>query len=360
VNSKADNVNSIILELERIVKGISPHTAQEEFIAHLVANSSEASLVNALNHWAEQHRDGRDWLALHHQIQLADEQRLATAQPAILIAITRSDQASTQSSSGETFYQMNAWLIKDIETYQEHKTGYHALIAPGSPESAPCLLEALLQNIPQLVQHFIEQKNHYCPNCENYPETHVFLPLELIYLGVDVWQLHPESRRRPAYLGHDHVVVLRCMNRYDGNYKNAPSWRRLWNNRLPQLGHVSANEVFVPSHDQDIDALIELLDDAADNDRIIGLHLTQAPIDTEAMCYELLDSGLPLAIWPRVNLLNNDLRDLLAAGCLEKLPQTVQRKRKETRKAGNKPDSHIGHHLSLLWDNPHLVPPKSA
>jgi hypothetical protein len=330
----------------------------------LVAKTSEVSLVNELNHWAEQHQGGQDWLMLHHQIQLADEQRLATAHPAILIAITRDDQASTQSPSGETFYQMNAWLIKDIETYQKQKTGYHALVAPGSAESASCSLEALLQKVPHLVQHFLEQKSRHCPHCENYPEIHVFLPLELMHLGVDVWKLHPEPHFRQAHLGHDHVVVVRCANRYDGNYTKAPSWRRIWNNRQPPLRQALANEVFVSGHDDDIDTLIELLDNAVDDDRFMGLHLTQAPIDTEAMCYELLDSGLPLAIWPRENLLNNahavDLPALLAACCLENLPQTVQRKRHETRKNKNTPDSHIGHHLSLLWDNPHLVPPKSA
>jgi vWA-MoxR associated protein C-terminal domain/vWA-MoxR associated protein middle region (VMAP-M) 1 len=364
VQLEAKTVEAIIKELERIPRGTSFYTALEEFIANLVATASDMSLLNALKHWTEAYCDGQNWLQLHTQIQAEQDKLLEKAQPGIFITIVRSDEASTQSQSGAKFYQINAWLVEDIETYQKHKTGYHALIAPGSSAAEPCSLESLLQAIPRLIQDFLIQKNQRCPNCENYPEVHVFLPLELMYLGVEVWQLNPEPSRRIACLGHEHVVMVRCANRYDGNYTKAPSWRRIWNNRQPPLRQALANEVFVSGHDDDIDTLIELLDNAVDDDRFMGLHLTQAPIDTEAMCYELLDSGLPLAIWPRENLLNNahavDLPALLAACCLENLPQTVQRKRHETRKNKNTPDSHIGHHLSLLWDNPHLVPPKSA
>ncbi len=363
VDSRVNEIDLIITELARIPHGNSSYTAEEEFLAHLVM-ISDRLLAQALNQWAIEYRNGRNLRQLYQEIQELDNQRLENAKPGIFITIIRSDEASTQSQLGETFYQINAWLVEDIETYQKHKTGYHALIAPGSSTAEPCSLESLLQAVPRLIQDFLTQKNQRCPNCENYPEVHVFLPLELMHLGVEVWQLNPEPSRRIACLGHEHVVVVRCANRYDGNYTKAPSWRRLWNNRQAQLRQSLAQDVFVPGHDQDIDALIELLDDAVDDDRIIGLHLTQAPIDTEAMCYELLDSGLPLAIWPRENLLNNahtaDLTALLAASRLENLPQDVQHKRHETRRSKNTPDSHIGHHLSLLWDNPHLVPPKSA
>jgi vWA-MoxR associated protein C-terminal domain len=363
VDSRVNKIDLIITELVRIPHGNSSYTAEEEFLAHLFM-MSDRLLAQALNQWAIEYRSGRNLRQLHQEIQELDNQRLENAKPGIFITIVRSDEASTQSQLGETFYQINAWLVEDIETYQKHKTGYHALIVPGSSAAEPFSLESLLQAFPRLIQGFLIQKNQRCPSCENYPEVHVFLPLELMHLGVDVWQLNPEQRRRPEYLGHDHVVVVRCANRYDGNYTKAPSWRRFWNTRQPPLGQALANEVFVSGHDDDIDALIELLDDAVGDDRLMGLHLTQAPIDTEAMCYELLDSGLPLAIWPRENLLNNahavDLPALLADCCLENLPRTVQKKRHETRGSKNTPDRHIGHHLSLLWDNPHLVPPKSA
>jgi hypothetical protein len=94
------------------------------------------------------------------------------------------------------------------------------------------------------------------------------------------------------------------------------------------------------------------------------LQVTQSPVDTEELLYELLDSGLPLALWPRQGLAEAaheaQLQALLASCCIEQLPHTVKAKRYETRGRQNTPDVHIGHHLSLVWDDPHLVPPKSA
>ncbi|MBD2073045.1 hypothetical protein H6F86_03910 [Phormidium sp. FACHB-592] len=359
-----NTVETIIYELERIAPGQSSYTARDEFIAHVVHQTPNPSLPNALNHWGVQYRGSIDWLQLHTQIQAAQDKRLETAEPAILMSITRCDEASTQTQETATYYQINAWLIEDIETYRSQKTGYHSLLATDSPESASYLLEELLPQITRLLNHFLAEQRRLFDFCENYPQIHVFLPLELMHLGVDVWQLNAENSRRQEYLGHDHIVVIRCANRYDRNYKKSPSWLKLWK-RHQGLLQESAKEVFVPGHDHDLDELMDVLDEAVQPaSNVVGLHVTQVPLNTEELFYELLDSGLPLAIWPRCNLNDNAhetaMADLLATCCLEQLPHTVKDKRYETRKRHNAPDCHIGHHLSLLWDDPYLVPPKSA
>ncbi len=365
VRPDTKTVETIINELERIVQGQSSYTAREEFIAHVVYQTSEPFLSNDLNQWGAQHRAGINWLQLHTQIQGVQNKRLENAQPAILVTIVRSDEASTQAQEGETHYQTNAWLIEDIETYRSQKTGYHSLLASDCPEAAPCLLENLLQKITDLLNHFLVEQRRVCEYCQNYPQVHVFLPLELMHLGVDVWLLNSVTNRRPEYLGHDHVVVIRCANRYDRNYRKGPSWLNLWK-RHQNLLEESATDVFVLGHDKDLDELMDILEGAVQPDsKVVGLRVNQAPLNIEELCYELLDSGLPLAIWPRCdNLLTlspkTELSNLLDACCLNQLPATVQGKRYETRKKKNSPDCHIGHHLSLLWDDPYLVPPKSA
>ena len=71
--------------------------------------------------------------------------------------------------------------------------------------------------------------------------------------------------------------------------------------------------------------------------------------------------GFPLPIWGRTDLAeatNETELDRILEVDLRDLPQTVRRERRESRK---KPvGGHIGHHLSLLGDDPKLVPPKSA
>ncbi|MEO1792810.1 MAG: hypothetical protein AAFR25_11370 [Cyanobacteria bacterium J06629_19] len=76
----------------------------------------------------------------------------------------------------------------------------------------------------------------------------------------------------------------------------------------------------------------------------------------------LLQVGMPLAIWGRQDLVQvtneAELDRVLNTCCLENLPGTVKNERRSARKKAE--DSHVGHHLSLLWDDPHLVPPRSA
>jgi len=360
VHLGVNTIERIVNELERIVPGQFPYTAQEEFIASLVARSSDPALTQDLKHWATSHQKERNWLQLYNQIQNEQRDRLANSQPAILIMLTRDDQASTQSQEGETYYQLDAWLIEDVKTYRTRQTGYHRLVAA----SGPYLLETLQQEIPDLLSTLLTEQRQICQNCKNYPEVHVFLPLELMDLDVDMWPLSAESARRPECLGHDCVVVMRCSNRYDRTYRKSPSWLNLWQRHQDSLEEL-AEKVFVPGHDDDLDELIDILDEAIEPDSpAVGLQVSQAPRNIQDICEELLNAGLPLALWTRTNLAHKghetQLADLLKSSCLKTLPHSVQSKRRESRRRQNKPDSHIGHHLSLLCDDPSLVPPKSA
>jgi hypothetical protein len=362
VKQNVDDVQSIVNELNKIPQGSLTYSALDEFIANLFHEISDVVVANDLIQWSQEYCQSRDWLSLYKQIQESQNKRLENSQPAIVITITRSDEASTQSQDGETYYQLESWLIEDMETYQTKKTGFHSLLAAGSPDNAPCLLEEMLQNITHLLDRLISKQVKHCQGCENYPQIHVFLPLELMHLDVDVWSIDSGSNRS-NYLGHDYLVFIHCANRYDGNYRKMPSWKKFWK-RHQGLLKDSAQSVFVEGHDNDLDELMEILDEAVQGDRIVGLQVTDAPVDTENLVYELLDHGLPIAIWSRTNLAESahrtQVKALLESCCLETLPSKVKDKRAETRRPRNKKELHIGHHLSFLWDDPHFYPPKSA
>jgi hypothetical protein len=362
VNQNVDSVKSMVAELNKIPQGSLAYSALDEFIAIFFNEISDVVVAESLIQWEKKYRQNIDWLSLYEQIQESHDKRLEKARPAILIGIARSDEASTQAQDGETYYHLESWLIEDIETYQAKKTGFHSLLIADSPDAAPCLLDELLEKITFLLDRFLEKQREHCRNCENYPEIHVFLPLELMHFGVDIWVLGNSAR--PKYLGHDHLVFIRCANRYARNYSKAPSWKKLWKRHQDSLQE-AARDVFVPGHDKDPDKLIEILDNAVQsNPNAVGLHVTDAPINTENLFYELLDSGLPLAIWSRSDLARSKHRtqvsELLAGGCLKTLPIRVKDKRFETRQAKNTKVNHIGYHLSLLWDDPNFYPPKSA
>lgn len=363
VPQEVETAISMIKELKRIGSS-ADYSALEEFVAHLVSDTNSTKLISALNHWGQHYYPDRSWAALHVQIQQAFEPKSENFQPAILIRIHLAEEATTQADN-TPHYQLEAWLIEDIETYQtqgNRRTGYHTLVSADTPAALPFVLEALEAKMQPLLNQWLSQAKQILSGCKNDPEFHVFLPKSLLHLTVDYWPL--DDRQRPKRLGQLHRVVMCCADRLDGPYPIGP-WRSLWDRHQTCLDQI-AGDVFVDGSEQDLDTLIEVLEDAVADNAIVGLKVTTAPRlpAAEELFEELLISGLPLAIWGRCEeagiAIAAELDTILRTDSLIKLPQTVQEKRREARKPKNSVDRHIGHHLSLLRDNPTLIPPKSA
>lgn len=354
----------IVNKLKAIPPGKSSYNALNEFIVHLMNNvtDSNSDLIGDLVQWRRVYRNSVDWSHIDEQIQDFEAQQVAQVQPALLIAINRAELESAKSQE-KCYYQLKAWLVRDVETYRKHQRGYYPLIQTDTPEAEPRLLEDLTQQMTRLLNQFLSEKNRLCRNCLNDPEVHVFLPMELMYLEADAW---PLDDRRPILLGHDYTVVIHCAERYQDSYRKRSAWLRLWQQHQVSLQKL-ASEVFTSGCDVNLDELADALNKALEAGHCVGLKLTQAPCTSDPcdLFYELLQSALPLAIWGRSNLTQasteTELNTVLMSGCLEKLPWAVKRKRSEAQKRKNSPDCHIGHHLSLLWDDPYLdIPKKSA
>jgi vWA-MoxR associated protein C-terminal domain len=90
----------------------------------------------------------------------------------------------------------------------------------------------------------------------------------------------------------------------------------------------------------------------------IGIKLQKIPIQTGkgSVFAVILSTATPVALWLRCHLPEcNQQVDGLLRCCIEQLTKTVAEKRRE---ALPKPeDSHIGHHISLLWEDPYRLPP---
>lgn len=368
--------SDMVRELMRIGSGEAGYSALEEFVAYLIHDVESLELIASLTQWGEQYYPQRNWLDLYADIQQKQTERVRVFQPAILIKLRLDEEKTTQSNSNEPHYRIEAWLIENVETYQQQgkqRTGYHSLSTVGSPLEQPFLLEHLNdENIQPLLDQWLRQTRQLLMGCEEDPQFYVFLPKALLHLEVDYWAL--DLRNRPSRLGQVYPVVLCCSDRLESIYP-VKNWHKFWRKYQICLER-SAHEVFIEASDRDIDSLIddleelsETLDDETDNDQIdnvIGLKIIHAPCPprSEELFEELLVSGLPLAIWGRcdeVNITNAaELDTILKASCLGNLHQTIQRKRRESRRQANTSSCHIGHHLSLLQDSPTLIPPKSA
>jgi hypothetical protein len=353
----------MLRELKRIGRA-GDYTAVEEFVSHLVITTNSQPLVDELNQWGQQYYPNRNWAALNAQIQAKFEARGKDFQPAILVRIRLAEEATSQNDN-IPHYQPEAFLIEDLETYQKQgkqRQGYHALASA----EAPFPLDEMEAKMQPLLYQWLRQAKQILPDCEHDPEFYIYLPKSLLHLNVDYWPI--DTSRRPNRLGHSYKVVICCIDRLEGPYPVEP-WREFWNRHQTCLT-TKACDVFAEGNTQDIDDLIDVLEEAAESDTTVGLKVNAAPCapDSETLTAEadeffeeLFLSGLPLAIWGRCQIKaicnSTELGTLLSADTLGNLLQVIQKKRKEARRSSNPPESHIGHHLSLLRDNPTLIPP---
>jgi hypothetical protein len=357
--STLETSESLITELLKIPKGQSNFTALEEFAAWLTDISTNDDLINSLQRWGEEYCE--DWSDLLKQVKAKREQQEAKVQTALLIMISYSDEAATQSQYGEAC-RVQMWLIENIEQYKTARQGYRRV---GLDSNSKLTGDETYtwEAIPDVLKQFFEQGN-IDDELSSDTEVHVFLPQERLNCDADCWKLI-KGIRNDISIGHNYKVFVRLYERLSRSYQYGKTWKRKWNRKHNLLQEKAAN-IFKNFDDGNLDDLdgfyCELCDEK--NKDVMGLKLIKAPHhDSFTDIVKLISmAGLPLALWGRSNLSVStneaELNRILDACILERLPQTVKDKRCESR--GQHPYCHIGHHLSLLWDDPDLVPPKSA
>ncbi|MBW4473577.1 MAG: hypothetical protein KME45_24855 [Stenomitos rutilans HA7619-LM2] len=346
-------LDEIITQLFKIPKGQFDYAPLEEFIAHLIINLQDVGLIAELQHWGEEQL-GQGWTDLLEQVEQQQSQHGQQAQSALLIAISRGDEASTQSQA-ETYYQIKAWLIHDTQDYQTHRQGISPIIVAGMTGDETYAQEALPDELPKLISQFLVESSHLF---DSDPELHICLPVELMNHAIDLWKLDDDGPVKPM-LGRRYKVVLRCTERWSRSYRQEKIWKQKWDRQKSFLENFAC-DAFIAGDDNNLEDLYyDLLEET-----VVGLKVKQAPtcVGTNSLFGVLLQTGTPIAIWGRTNLKSTtndtELTRILNACCLKNLLHTVQEERQRARKVS--PEAHIGHHLSLLWDDPYLVPPKSA
>lgn len=363
--SEPKTPDDIVIQLSKIPKGESNCEAIEAFAAQLVVTTQDTDLISTLQKWGHQ-RLTQDWVKVLKQ---AEQSQVATesdpVEPALLVKISRSDEASTQSET-ETHYQVKAWLIRDVQHYKAtrpkgvesgKKRGINPINIPGTTGDETYAKSLLPDELPKLIRQFLIESGHLF---DIDPELHIFVPLELMNQAVDRWHLD-DGYGKPRPLGRQYKIVLRCTERVSRSYRQVKLWKQKWQRHQSGLTQL-AYSAFIAGNDDDLDELYYELDEA--DEPIVGLKVLTAPAckDANNLFGELLKVGMPLAIWGRQNLTQitneSELNRILNGCCLEKLPFTVREERRSARKTDE--GSHIGYHLSLLWDDPHIVPPLSA
>lgn len=354
ISASDKNLSQLIDQLIKIPQGKSTIEVIDEFVIALILNEKTSrDFVVLLNRWGSS-KHGDNWPAFLEAERELKNKAPEEAQPILLTVIKVQEEDSTQSENN-IYYQFKSWIIDDVEEYRNTQQGIRVIEMEGDSGEGSFNQDELLKKLPSFLCTVL---NQYSQDFLSDPELHICLPPELLNEAVDLWILEDGGLPRP--IGHKYRVVLKCSDRLKRSYKK----RRLWNQKwklYKKLLKKSAKMSFLSGDDQDLQKLLYGLEDA--NDSCVGVKVEQAPTCFgEESLFSVLDYvGVPCAIWGRCNLdvdLDDELDRVLKAGCLQSLPETVRKERRESRtKADNE---HIGHHLSLLWDDPEIVPPKSA
>ncbi|MDF5727330.1 MAG: hypothetical protein PUP92_04655 [Rhizonema sp. PD38] len=136
--------------------------------------------------------------------------------------------------------------------------------------------------------------------------------------------------------------------------KKSPDEKILrWNNKWNTL-HSKREEIccsYLTSADNWQEIISQLL-----SDDVLGVKLSQIP--SKEILKAIDQSGTPIALWLRTESKNldfiTDFEAFLQDCSITELPKTIKDKRLDAFAK----EIHIGKHITLLWDNPNILPPE--
>jgi V8-like Glu-specific endopeptidase len=227
-------------------------------------------------------------------------------------------------------WRVSMWAIADLATYN-----------PNRPPPPLVRNEILtLSDLPTFIRKQIRKHFRRMPT----PIIHLFIPRDLLCQGVEMW---PSSQR--AVLGSEYPCVLRTnLKTHPIDYYYYDDWHEKWR-QLASAWETATVDVF------------ETLDCQQDDDTLFKAlkAINAAVLKNCAAVGELFDviaedTALPIALWSRDAQYQDTISDVL--DCIVKqLPERIRRERYSVHNAKN-PDT-LGHHLSLVWEDPQVVPP---
>ena len=342
-NTRELSLSQLIVNLQLLGNG-ETHTPLHKFIGFLLFDQRpESDRKERLRTWIREELE--DLSPLLAEVEQEKQNREREENPYLLVAI----------SKREAQYVAEAWIISHPEDYDSSQSvsGCHQIKIDGKAQWST---DPTLANMPALLRQFRDScvENH----CErSVGQIHIFVPSELISHGIDTWKSDAdEDDELSMTFGERYEVIVRYSERLGSKTESILKWRekgQKMKQRLPE----PASCVFLPGDCATPKRLLkQLIADSA-----IAVKVTSTTQLTE-LGKLLLKSGIPLAVWIRNTMPNVDCPtelDYLLGACpeLQTLPGRVHSTRLEAFDE-DEPDSHVGRHLALLWDDPDLVPPK--
>jgi vWA-MoxR associated protein C-terminal domain/vWA-MoxR associated protein middle region (VMAP-M) 1/Trypsin-like peptidase domain len=327
-------------------KGYSPML---KFVAALVSDCQiSQQLSQKLREWAEnQPLEFRNILEQATEVETANKK---SKNSYLMMVVDRS--RSTNQQMGDR-YTVKAWFIPDEQVYKRQSgTGAIRLTIPGEiAEAEKTFTCAELRSLlPALLDE--SGKQYLLQNLT----IELFLPAELLNEPVDLWVMDDDSDL-PETIGCLHHLVIRSSERLHPTYlsRYGGFWKNKWN-EMPRPGETLATDRLILGDNANPNAISQQLKQP----NTIGLKFVQEPlrVGKNSTFAALQAAAAPVAIWlrqplPDINQ-STTIDDLLNC-CPHGLSEVVKQQRQLA--FSEDPDSHMGHHLALLWEDFDRLPP---
>jgi hypothetical protein len=256
-----------------------------------------------------------------------------------------------------TKFLINAWLIEDNQA-----------IANGNLEGFKNLLEnqdyqfgvnCRIHEVEQQLNRFLDKALDLLEDKTCRLTLEVFLPKHLMLTAVDRWKITFDKTDDDICFGVDYPLRLRSQERLDPTYRKKYKnlWQQQWNRVMMLLNQNPSLDLFETLEELEN---INWKKIKLNLENKIGLKLACSPAQAKLndLFTAILRSATPIAIWTRCDRPNPNcgaiIDQLLCSQPLGQLSESIHRLRKE---ADAETDDHIGLHLSLLWEDPHRIPP---
>jgi hypothetical protein len=224
--------------------------------------------------------------------------------------------------------------------------------------------EYFIADIPQIFQYLVQQSSRelFDLSAKNHELTiEVFLPFELLLHEVDHWKIKLGFRNMTR-VGSKHPVVVRSLERVTPTYM-----KDLWNDwsvrwrKFEQLQQQLHEDVILQVCDYDTCHLVSIHSFHPD---MVGFIQSYIPSSNDKSLMNILgsiiDTGIPVALWPRPQKIISEqhrvsLEQVIKECLSSDLPSTIREVRRQASETGEQ--THAGHYLTLLWDDPNRLPP---
>lgn len=324
-----------------------------QFVDFLISNKNFQDIANKLKQWCSKNIEKVDKSTLSKVAQKEDQENY------LIILISPSHQGQQNKS-----FQVEAWIFFDIKPDELNST---SIIKSQPLELTNKQQERFLfeEICGYVLKDFISQA---IDKFKKIPIVELFLPYELLSEPIDA--LIPKSEDEmtddddddddelPIPIGVKYKLHIRSYQRIKKVLKNKESdekiilWQQKWSVLQASYTELCVNcfiSAEINDNWQDIYSKLN-------SNQIIGLKLLHIP--SKDILKVIDATGTPIALWLRQDLENSslqlDFEEILKCSLIKELPDKI----KKTRSDAFRNKYHIGNHISLLLDNPYILPPK--